>query len=51
MTAVHALPPQMNRLVERSHQMIMHMIGKLGVDKKANWLSHLADIVRAYNAT
>ena len=29
--------PQMNRLVERSHQMIMCMIGKLGEDKKANW--------------
>ena len=27
--------PQMNGLVERSHQMIMHMIGKLGEDKKA----------------
>ena len=25
--------PQTNRLVERSHQMIMHMIGKLGEDK------------------
>ena len=28
--------PQTNRLVERSHQTIMHMIGKLGEDKKAN---------------
>ena len=28
--------PQINRMVERSHQMIMHMIGKLGEDKKAN---------------
>ena len=31
--------------------MIMHMIGKLGEDKKADWLSHLAEIVHAYNAT
>ena len=31
--------------------MIMHMIGKLGEDKKANWPSHLAEIVYAYNAT
>ena len=31
--------------------MIMHMIGKLGEDKKANWPSHLAEIVHAYNAT
>ena len=31
--------------------MIMHMIGKLGEDKKADWPSHLAEIVQAYNAT
>ena len=43
--------PQANGLVERSHQTIMHMIGKLGEDKKANWPSHLAEIVHAYNAT
>ena len=43
--------PQTNRLVERLHQMIMPMIGKLGKDKKANWLSHLVEIVHAYNAT
>ena len=43
--------PQANGLVERLHQMIMHMIGKLGEDKKANWPSHLAEIVHAYNAT
>ena len=43
--------PQTNRLVERLHQTIMHMIGKLGEDKKANWPSHLAEILLAYNAT
>ena len=43
--------PQMNGLVERLHQMIMHMIGKLGEDKKANWPSHLAEIAHTYNAT
>ena len=43
--------PQMNGLVERSHQMIMHMIGRLREDKKADWPSHLAEIVHAYNAT
>ena len=42
---------QANRLVERSHQMIMRMIGKLGEDKKADWPSHLAEIAHAYNAT
>ena len=43
--------PQTNRLVARSHQTIMHMIGKLGEDKKADWPSHLAEIAHAYNAT
>ena len=43
--------PQANGLVERLHQTIMHMIGKLGEDNKANWPSHLAEIVHAYNAT
>ena len=43
--------PQTNGLVERLHQMIMHMIGKLGEDKKANWPSNLAEMVHAYNAT
>ena len=43
--------PQTNGLVERSHQTIMRMIGKLGEDKKANWLGHLAEIMHAYNAT
>ena len=51
MTADHALPPQTNGLVERLHQMIMQMIRKLGEDKKADWPSHLAEIVHAYNAT
>ena len=31
--------------------MIMHMLRKLGEDKKANWPSHLAEIAHAYNAT
>ena len=43
--------PQTNGLVDRSHQMNMHMIRKLGEDKKADWPSHLAEIVYAYNAT
>ena len=43
--------PQTNELVERSHQTIMHMIRELGEDKKANWPSHLAEIVHSYNAT
>ena len=43
--------PQTNGLVERLHQTIMCMIGKLGEDKKADWPSHLAEIVHAYNST
>ena len=42
--------PQTNGLVERSCQMIMCMIGKLGEDNKADWPSHLAEIVHTYNA-
>ena len=49
-TADHAYHPQTNGLVERSHQMIMHMIKKLGEDQKADWPSHLAEIAHAYNA-
>ena len=43
--------PQTNGLVELLHQTIMHMIRKLGEDKKADLPSHLAEIVHAYNAT
>ena len=43
--------PQMNGLVERSHQTIMQMIRKLGEDEKADWPGDLAEIVHAYNAT
>ena len=43
--------PQTNGLVERLHQMIMQIIRKLREDKKADWLSHLAEIVHTYNTT
>ena len=43
--------PQTNGLVERLHKTLMRMIGKLEEDKKANWPSHLAEILHAYNAT
>ena len=42
---------QMNGLVERSHQTIMQMIGKLGEDEKADCPGHLAEIMHAYNTT
>ena len=53
MKKLHTMPyhPQTNGLVERSHQAIIRMIRKLGKDKKADWLGHLAEIVHAYNAT
>ena len=51
-TVDYALPPlDEHGLVERLHHTIMHMIGKLGEDKKAAWPSHLAEIAHAYNAT
>ena len=43
--------PQTNGLVERLHQMIIYVIRKLQEDKKADWPSHLAEIVHTYNAT
>ena len=43
--------PQTNGPVERLHQTIMCIIRKLGEDKEADWPSHLAEIVHAYNAT
>ena len=43
--------PQANGLVERLHQTIMQMIRKLGEDKKADWLSCLAEIAHTYNTT
>ena len=43
--------PQMNGLIERSNQTIMWMNWEVGRGWKANWPSHLAEIVHAYNAT
>ena len=43
--------PQMNGQLERFHQTIMQMIGKLREDKKADWPDHLDEIVHTYNAT
>ena len=43
--------PQTNGLVEILHQTIMHMIRKLGEDKKADWPSQLSEIVHVYNVT
>ena len=41
---------QTNRQVERAHQTLMHMIGKLSRDQKVYWLKHLPELVYAYNS-
>ena len=43
--------PQSNGQVERVHQTLMRMIGKLDTSKKKRWLEHIASICHAYNAT
>ena len=47
-TAYHA---QCNGQVERFHQMLFHMIGKLAHNKKAQWEQHLLELLQAYNST
>ena len=47
-TAYHA---QCNGQVERFHQTLFHMIGKLSHDKKAQWEQHLLELLQAYNST
>ena len=41
---------QINGQVAWAHQMLMHMIGKLSKDWKADWLKHLPKLVHAYNS-
>ena len=47
-TAYHT---QCNGQVERFHQTLFHMIGKLSRDKKAQWEQHLPELLQAYNST
>ena len=47
-TAYHA---QCNGQVERFHQMLFHMIGKLAHKKKAQWEQHLSELLQPYNST
>ena len=46
--AYHA---QCNGQVERFHQTLFRMIGKLSADKKAQWELHLPELLQAYNST
>jgi hypothetical protein len=43
--------PQGNGQVERAHQTIMHMIGKLEEDEKDDWPSRIHALTHAYNCT
>ena len=46
-TVYHA---QYNGQVERFHQTLFRMIGKLVGDKKAQWEQHLPELLQAYNS-
>ena len=43
--------PQSNGKVERMHQTLIRMIGKLPDQKKVNWPAHLPEVIQAYNST
>ena len=43
--------PQSNGTVERAHQTLRRMIGKLDPEKRCKWKSHLGSVLIAYNAT
>ena len=50
---IHTSPyyPQSNGAVERAHQTLQRMIGKLDPEKRHKWKSHLGSVLIAYNAT
>ena len=41
--------PQSNGAIERQHQTVIKMIGRLSQDEKANWPKHLPELIQAYN--
>ena len=43
--------PQSNGQVERVHQTLLRMIGKLEKEKRRDWPTHLGSVVLAYNTT
>ena len=43
--------PQSNGVVERAHQTLRRMIGKMDPEKRGKWPSHLGSVIIAYNAT
>ena len=46
-----AYQAQCNGQVERFHQTLFRMIGKLSADKKSHWELHLPELLQAYNST
>ena len=44
-----AYHPQSNGAIERQHQTVIKMIGRLSQDEKANWPQHLPELIQAYN--
>ena len=46
-----AYHPQSNSAVERTHQPLMRMIGKLDANWKHRWPDHISSICHAYNMT
>ena len=44
-----AYHPQSNGAIERQHQTVIKMIGRLSQDEKANWPKHLPELIQAYN--
>ena len=47
---LHLTIAQTNGQVERAHQMLMCMTGKLSKDWKEDWLKHLPELMHAYNS-
>ena len=43
--------PQSNGTVERAHQTLWQMIGKLDPEKRHKWKLHVGSVLIAYNAT
>ena len=43
--------PQSNGAVERTHQTLMRMIGKLDPNRKHRWPDHIGSICHSYNTT
>ena len=43
--------PQSNGAVERTHQTLMRMLGKLDPNRKHRWPDHISSICHTYNTT